>query len=141
MRLTGACNHSSGFQLTSKFYRKISANLFLPFNEISIFCNDSHLGWKVTRQKLKSIFRIISAKILKVIWKTMLSDNIWKIGWFMVLNATFNNISVISWQTVLLVEEPAYPGKTTDLPQVTDKLIYIWKTKQRENYIVYTILL
>jgi hypothetical protein len=25
--------------------------------------------------------------------------------WFMVFNATFNNISVISWQSVLLVEE------------------------------------
>jgi hypothetical protein len=25
--------------------------------------------------------------------------------WFTVFNATFNNISVISWQTVLLVEE------------------------------------
>jgi hypothetical protein len=25
--------------------------------------------------------------------------------WFMVLNATFNNISAISWQSVLLVEE------------------------------------
>jgi hypothetical protein len=25
--------------------------------------------------------------------------------WFMVLNATFNNISVISWQSVWLVEE------------------------------------
>ena len=33
--------------------------------------------------------------------------------WFMVFNATFNNISVISWQSVLLVE------KTTNLPQVT----------------------
>jgi hypothetical protein len=33
----------------------------------------------------------------------------------MVLNATFNNISVISWQSVLLVEE------TTDMPQVTNK--------------------
>ena len=39
--------------------------------------------------------------------------------WFMVLNATFNNISVISWQSVLLVE------KTTDLSQVTDKLYHI----------------
>ena len=26
-------------------------------------------------------------------------------GWFMVFNTTFNNISVISWQSVLLVEE------------------------------------
>ena len=35
----------------------------------------------------------------------------------MVFNATFNNISVISWRSVLLV------GKTTDLSQVTDKLL------------------
>ena len=27
------------------------------------------------------------------------------IGWFMMLNATFNNISIISWRSVLLVEE------------------------------------
>jgi len=38
-----------------------------------------------------------------------------------VLNATFNNISAISWQSVLLVEETEYPGKKTDLAQVTDK--------------------
>jgi hypothetical protein len=37
----------------------------------------------------------------------------------MVFNATSNNISVISWWSVLLVE------KTTDLPQVTDKLYHI----------------
>jgi len=29
----------------------------------------------------------------------------------MVLNATFNNISVISWQQVLLVEETGGPGE------------------------------
>jgi hypothetical protein len=37
----------------------------------------------------------------------------------MVFNTTFNNISVISWQSILLVEE------TTDLLQVTDKLYHI----------------
>jgi hypothetical protein len=31
--------------------------------------------------------------------------------WFMVLNATFNNISVISWQSVVLVEETGVPGE------------------------------
>ena len=39
----------------------------------------------------------------------------------MVSNATFNNISVISWGLVLLVD----PEKTTDLSQVTDKLYHI----------------
>ena len=37
----------------------------------------------------------------------------------MVFNATFNNISVISWRSFLLVEE------TTNLSQVTDKLYHI----------------
>ena len=37
----------------------------------------------------------------------------------MMFNATFKNISVISWRSVLLVE------KTTQLSQVTDKLYHI----------------
>ena len=37
----------------------------------------------------------------------------------MVFNATFNNISAISWWSVLLVRKPEY------LPQVTDKLNHI----------------
>ena len=31
--------------------------------------------------------------------------------WVRVFNATFNNISVISWQSVLLVEETGVPGE------------------------------
>ena len=31
--------------------------------------------------------------------------------WFMVFNATFNNISVILWRSVLLVEETRVPGE------------------------------
>jgi hypothetical protein len=38
-----------------------------------------------------------------------------------VSNTTFNNISVISLRSVLLVKETGYPEKTTDLSQVTDK--------------------
>ena len=37
-------------------------------------------------------------------------------GMVMIFHATSNNISVISWPSVLLVE------KTTDLPEVTDNL-------------------
>jgi len=32
-------------------------------------------------------------------------------GWFMVFNATFNNTSVISWRSVLLVEETGLSGE------------------------------
>jgi hypothetical protein len=41
----------------------------------------------------------------------------------MMFNATFNNISVISWRSVLLVNETGVPGE--NLPQVTDKLYHI----------------
>jgi hypothetical protein len=34
--------------------------------------------------------------------------------WLMVYNAIFNNISVISWWSVLLMEETGVPKKTTD---------------------------
>ena len=43
----------------------------------------------------------------------------------MVFNATFNNISAISWQSVLLMEETEVPEKTTDLLQVADNLYHI----------------
>jgi hypothetical protein len=40
-----------------------------------------------------------------------------------VFNATFNNISVISWPSVLLVEETKCLEITTELSQVTDQLL------------------
>jgi hypothetical protein len=43
----------------------------------------------------------------------------------MVLNATFNNISVISWWSVLFLEETGDLEKTTDPSQVPDKLDHI----------------
>jgi hypothetical protein len=42
-----------------------------------------------------------------------------------VFHATFNNISVILWRSVLLMEQPEYPEKATDPSQVTDKLYHI----------------
>jgi hypothetical protein len=43
----------------------------------------------------------------------------------MVFNATFNNISVMSWQSVLLVEEIGVPGESTNLLQVTDEFLSV----------------
>jgi hypothetical protein len=37
----------------------------------------------------------------------------------MVINATFNKRSVISWRSVLLVEENGITEKTTDLPHIS----------------------
>ena len=42
----------------------------------------------------------------------------------MVFITTFNNISVISLRSVLLVEETIVPGETTDLSQARDKLYH-----------------
>ena len=60
---------------------------------------------------------------------------------FMVFNATFNNISVILWRSVLLVE---YPKKTTDMAQVTDKLYHVMMCRRKHLtmcsvLIIYTI--
>jgi hypothetical protein len=41
----------------------------------------------------------------------------------MVFNVTFNNISAISWRSVLLVEETG--GHGDNLSQISDKLYYI----------------
>ena len=43
----------------------------------------------------------------------------------MVVSATLNNISIISWRSVLLVEETGVPGENHRPAQVTDKLYHI----------------
>jgi hypothetical protein len=43
----------------------------------------------------------------------------------MVVNATFNNISAISWLSALMVEETGVPGENHDLPQVSVNICHI----------------
>jgi hypothetical protein len=46
----------------------------------------------------------------------------------MAFNATFNNISVVSWWSVLLVEETRVPGENHRPVAITDKLYHISST-------------
>jgi hypothetical protein len=43
----------------------------------------------------------------------------------MVFDTTYNNISIIIWRSLLLVEETAVTGKPNELPQVTDKTLLL----------------
>jgi hypothetical protein len=43
---------------------------------------------------------------------------------FLVFNATFSNISAISWRPVLVVGKPEYPEKTIDHGQAAGKLYH-----------------
>jgi hypothetical protein len=45
--------------------------------------------------------------------------------WFLVLNTIFSNISTISWQSVLVVEEAGVPTENPDHGQATGKLYHL----------------
>jgi hypothetical protein len=46
----------------------------------------------------------------------------------MVFNATFNNISVISWRSVLLMEETGVPGENQKKGYIRDSWDFIRNT-------------
>ena len=68
---------------------------------IFIFCCDKHCSTKYRQNGYRVMVRV------------------------MVFNATFNNISVISWWSVLLVEETGVPGENHRPAAITDKLYHI----------------
>jgi hypothetical protein len=50
---------------------------------------------------------------------------------WMMFNSTFNNILVISWQSVFLVAETGVPGENHRPAQVTDKLYHMWNSNSQ----------
>jgi hypothetical protein len=54
-------------------------------------------NWKPKGFRVQGLTLNTMENVSKIAWNS--------IGWFMVFNATFNNISVISWRSGRLVEE------------------------------------
>jgi hypothetical protein len=67
---------------------------------------------------------------LITIFQNMVGDLVW----FMVFNATFNNISAISWRSVLLVEEIGVPSTCRkSLTNLSHNVVKILKLKNRKS--------
>ena len=89
------------------YAHQITCRSFYCVNFFQIYQDKHHIG-----DKLHIFFCDIYLIVSKL--------NVWGV---MVFNATFNNFSVISWRSVLLVEETGCLEKTTDSLHVTDKFI------------------
>jgi hypothetical protein len=68
------------------------------------------------KNKFKNLIRTSTFKFSLVIYRCMYALNYIKMIWFDLIdfcffNATFNNISSISWRPVLVVEEAGVPGE------------------------------
>ena len=101
---------------------KLSDSLnFLKRQKIQEIIIFSYTKYSITKEKCILITKCWYFNIWSLDHEVCLSM---RIG-VRVVNATFNNILVISFRSVLLVEQTRYPEKTTNLPHVIDKLHYI----------------
>ena len=75
---------------------------------------DPEYGQRI-KQILDKILAKRSAKRVNVgrLAKKINHFKVFKLGWFLVFNATFNNILVISWRLVLMVEETGVPRENS----------------------------
>ena len=93
-----SCNRNFGFYMFKLF--------FCQKNTISSSRRDNTVVWFTTIYVINlNQIKNFGYNMVNLIPKEVLRL------WFMVFNATFNNFSVISWWSVLLVEETWVPGK------------------------------
>ena len=70
---------------------------------------------------LASLLRQVCVRIIMCFTKVYIIPHTYLWVRVIVINAPFDNISVISWRSVLLVNETGVLGENTNLSQVTDK--------------------
>ena len=85
-------SHSWVFSNVNNQYPKMSVKQHIVFLYITIENNTTS----------KTLFYFNTNEVQKLKW--------FDFDWIMAINVTFNNISFISWRSVLLVEETAVPG-------------------------------
>jgi hypothetical protein len=99
------------------------------FSNHTYFCFNKYGWWCLKAisdrmlDKKKSLFDFKIRNSMEYLFP-MYSVKIWG-GVVMIFYSTFNSITVISWQSDLLVKKPECPEKTTNLSQVTDKRYHI----------------
>ena len=90
---------------------------FSIFNNISVLsCGQFHFC------KTENSLTIIAGNWQNFITKSCIENTLlWMGGWVKVFDITFNNISIIPWWSVLLMEETG----ENHWPQITDKLYHL----------------
>ena len=94
-----------------------STTHYLRSLNLKHFHDQCNIFAKISNFKDHPVITCVKIEFLKMnfwnifpIWRwSVFGRTRWLIDWFMVFNATFNNISVISWQSDLLVEETGGP--------------------------------
>jgi len=72
-----------------------------------------------------------------ICWKYPVCNSLWIWIWILVFNATFSNISAISWRPALVVEE--VPGENHRLWEATGKLYHFANPCRIGDTLVWTV--
>jgi hypothetical protein len=88
--------YSNNCQYRFSFY-----NIEIFWETKCLMCNDR------SNEAVRSFF--FDKLIASLGIRNLMESGCWFMVWFILLKATFNNISVISWWSVLLVEETRVP--------------------------------